>query len=352
MQTTLLIPELVWPEPDDSDTFAALSCPALETLLTRSTRTRRPPQSLEATLADAFGLPDEAPYAALRLLGESTAPEVGASCWLCCDPVHLRFHQDGLILADSGSFGIELDEARALVEALNHHLADAGRFYLASADRWYLRLSDHLRVDRLEVAPLSAVAGRRIDGLLPATEHAKGLRKLLNEAQMLLHAHPINTGREASGRLPINNLWLWGAGTLPPRYASDFDGVWSTNPLALGLARGAGVPTHALPVDAATLLAHAAADTHHLIVLEDLLSPVQYENGKAYAAALNDLESRWFAPLRAALGAGKITELRIEASTAYAALAWQSTRQDQWKLWRRPQPLAALAGELAKASVA
>ena len=87
-------------------------------------------------------------------------------------------------------------------------------------------------------------------------------------------------------------------------------------------------------------------------MLEDLLSPVQYENGKAYAAALNDLESRWFAPLRAALGAGKITELRIEASTAYAALAWQSTRQDQWKLWRRPQPLAALAGELAKASVA
>jgi hypothetical protein len=351
MQISLLVPELLWPEPDDHATFADLSCPALETLLARGTPARRPPQSLEATLADAFGLPDEAPYAALRLLGESTAVETGTSCWLCCDPVHLRFHQDGLILADSGSFGIELDEARTLVEALNHHLSDAGRFYLASAERWYLRLADHLRVDRLEVPPLSAVAGRRIDGLLPATEHAKGLRKLLNEAQMLLHAHPINAAREAGGRLPVNNLWLWGAGTLPPRYASDFDGVWSTDPLALGLARGAGVPTHALPVDAPTLLAHAAADTHHLIVLEDLLAPVQYENGKAYAAALNGLEERWFAPLKAALAAGKIAQLRIEATTAYAALTWQGTRQDQWKLWRRPQALAALAGELAKASV-
>ncbi len=349
MQINLLIPELLWPEPDDKDSFAALSCPALETLLARSQRTRRPPQSLEATLADTFGLPDAAPYAALRLLGESGTAEAGSSCWLCCDPVHLRIHQDGLILADSGSFGIELDEARALIEALNRHLSDVGRFYLASADRWYLRLAEHLRLDRLDVPPLSAVAGRRIDGLLPATEHAKGLRKLLNEAQMLLHAHPINAEREAGGRLPINNLWLWGAGTLPPRYASDFDGVWSTNPLALGLARGAGVPTHALPADAATLLAHAAADTHHLIVLEDLLAPVQYEDGKAYAEALNGLEQRWFAPLASALAAGKIAQLRIEASTAYATLAWQSTRGDQWKLWRRPQSLAALAHALAQA---
>jgi hypothetical protein len=347
MQLTLIVPELLWPEPEDSDTFAALSCPALEMLLARSRRTRRPPQSLEATLSDAFDLPEGAPYAALRLLGEAAAPDIGTPCWLCCDPVHLRFHQDSLVLADSGSFGIELDEARALVDQLNRHLAAAGQFHLGAADRWYLRLADELRLEQLEQPPLSAVAGRRIERLLPASDAAQALRKLLNEAQMLLHAHPINAERESSGRLPINSLWLWGAGTLPPRRESDFDGVWSSQPLALGLARAAGVPTHALPVDAATLLAHTAADTHHLVVLEDLLAPVQYENGKAYATALNGLERRWFAPLRSALAAGKIAQLRVEASTAYAALAWQSTRSDQWKLWRRSQPLAALAKELA-----
>jgi hypothetical protein len=349
MQLTLLIPELLWPEPDDGETFAAMSCPALATLLARSSRARRPPQSLEATLSDVFGLPEKVPYAALRLLGEAQAPDVGVSCWLCCDPVHLRFHQDSLVLADSGSFELEIEAARALVGELNRHLAAAGQFHLGAADRWYLQLADDLRLEHLDQPPLSAVAARRIDRLLPAGDAARALRKLLNEAQMVLHAHPVNAEREASGRLPINSLWLWGAGTLPARHESDFDGVWSSQPLALGLARAAGVPTHALPVDAATLLAHAAADTQHLVVLEDLLAPVQYENGMAYAAAMNSLENRWFAPLRSALAAGRISGLRIEASTAYAALAWRSTRGDQWKLWRRPQPLGALAGELAQA---
>jgi len=183
---------------------------------------------------------------------------------------------------------------------------------------------------------------------LPETPQARLLRTLHNEAQMLLYAHPINQQRENAGRMPINSLWLWGAGTLPPRRECDFDGVWSLNPLALGLARAAGVKTHPVPSDAATLFEHAAADTHHLIVLEDLLGPVQYENGANYCAALIGLEERWFAPLRAALASGKIKQLNIEASTAYAALNWESNRSDQWKLWRRPQSLAHVAQELAR----
>ena len=85
-------------------------------------------------------------------------------------------------------------------------------------------------------------------------------------------------------------------------------------------------------------------------MLEDLLGSVQYENGDAYRSALISLEIRWFAPLRKALTSGKIRQLRIEASTAYAALVWECRRSDQWKLWRRPQPLVTVAQELAKGS--
>ncbi len=351
MQLTLLVPELIWPEPDDRDTFDDLASPALNTLLARSRLTRRLPQSLEATLADAFGQPEGAPYAAFRLLGESRIPtETGSSCWLNADPVHLRFHQEQLILADSGSFGIELDEAQALVDALNLQLSDGGRFHMAAADRWYLQLVDSTPLDGFDNPPLSAVAGRRVERLLPETIQTRSLRTLHNEAQMLLHAHPVNQQREKEGRMPINSLWLWGAGTLPPRRESGFDGVWSINPLALGLARAAGVPTHPVPIDATTLFEHAAPDTRHFIVLEDVIGPVHYENGGAYRTALTGLESRWFAPLAAALASGRITQLRIEASTAYAALNWESKRSDQWKLWRRPQPLGKVAQDLAKGS--
>lgn len=119
-------------------------------------------------------------------------------------------------------------------------------------------------------------------------------------------------------------------------------------PPAAGLARAAGAPAHPLPIDAPTLLEHAAADTlTQLIVLGDLLDAVHYEKRRAYRSALGGLEARWFAPLRAALAAGRISRLRIEAPTAYATLAWDSTRREQWALRRRAQPLAALARALA-----
>jgi hypothetical protein len=352
MQLTLLIPELIWPEPGDHDTLDALACTALSTLIARGQCVRRAPQSLEATLTDAFDLPEGAPYGALRLLGESTAPEGPGTegNWLCADPVHLRFQQDRLILADSGTFGIELDEAHAIAGELNRHFSDIGRFHIAAADRWYLQLAASSKLLNFDVPPLSAIAGRRVEQQLPQTTQTAGLRKVLNEAQMVLHGHAINTTRESAGRMPINSLWLWGAGALPQGMASHFDGVWSNNPLACGLGRAAGVPTHAVPADAALLLANLAADTHHLVLLEDLLGPVQYQDGDAYRSALLALEERWFVPLRKALLAGKLKQLTLETSTAYGALSWKNRLTDQWKLWRRPQPLATIAQNLAKGS--
>ena len=148
--------------------------------------------------------------------------------------------------------------------------------------------------------------------------------------------------------MSINSLWLWGAGELPARRESEFDGAWSSNPLARGLALAAGIPAHPLPLDATTFLEHTSPDTQHLIVLEDLLASVQSENGEAYRHTLAGLEERWFAPLHKALTSGKIKRLCIEASTAYATLSWTSARIDQWKLWRRSLPLSKLAQELAK----
>ena len=351
MQLTLLVPELIWPEPDDQDAFADLASPALNTLLCRSRLARRPPQSFEAMLTDAFGQPEDAPYAAFRRLGEAVAAEdVADSYWLCSDPVHLRYHEELLILADSSSLDITREHAEGLASELNRHFAEVGRFHVSGAERWYLQITNHSLLDTCGVPPLSSMAGRSIDHERPVTAPQKALHKLLTEIQMLLHAHPINQEREAAGQMPINSLWLWGAGALPPRRECDFDGVWSNSALALGLARAAGVPTHAQPSDAATLFEHAAPDTHHCVVLEDLLAPVQYEKRDAYRSALTGLEERWFAPLQAALRSGRIERLRIQASTAYALLTWDSTRREQWAFWKRPQSLAATAHDLAKHS--
>ena len=345
---TLLVPELLWPEPEDDDTFGHLDCPGLSTLLARAQRTRRLPQSFEATLSDLFGHAEDAPYAALRLLGEKDVPiNAGDSRWIIADPVHLRHHQETLILADSNQIGITDEEAQALADGLNAYFPDLGRFHATATGRWYLQIEGDSALDDFASPPLSTVAGRRIDHLLPEITPNRAARNLLNEIQTFLHAHPVNRQREQAGRMTINSLWLWGAGKLPARIESDFDGVWSSHPLALGLGRAAGVPLHPVPADAATYFTHAAPATQHLVVLENLLGPTQYENGEAYRQAIAALETGWFAPLGKALASGQLGELRLEATTAYAALSWESRRSDQWKFWRRAQSLSALAKTLA-----
>lgn len=346
---TLLVPELLWPEPEDREALGSLECPALTTLLARSRFSRRPPQSPEDALTVLFGRAASASLGAFRAHGEAERPlDVGDASWIAADPVHLRFHQEHLILADGGTLAIAEDEAATLVEELNRHFSDLGSFHVAAVDRWYLRLAGESVLTRFDAPPLSAVAGRSVTRLLPEIMEDREVRKLLNELQTFLHAHPVNLRREERGAATVNSLWLWGAGRLPQRIEADFDGVWSGNPLARGLARAAGVPIHAAPADAAAFLVHAAPDTKHLVVLEDLIGPVHYENGEAYRQGVAGLEMRWFAPLREALAAGKLKHLRLVAPTAYGTLAWESRRTDQWRLWRRPRPLAEIAKSLVK----
>lgn len=347
MQITLLVPELIWPEPDDQATLDPLSCPGLSTLLGRSRLQQRPPQSLEATLSDLFGVGGSFAYAAYRAHGEEPPLAGEEDCWLCADPVHLRLHQERLILADGASLAVDRAEAEAIVADFNHQFADVGCFHLKAADRWYLQLPRATDLGRFDVLPLSVVAGRRVVRQLPEDHELRWLRRLLNEAQMLLHQHPVNEARDRDGRPTINSLWLWGGGALPAATDRVFSAVWSENPLARGLGRAAGAPVYSLPAQASDWLAQTPCDGRHLLVLEALQAPVQYEDGDAWRSALHDLERRWFAPLQKALARGTIGRLRLEAPTAYAALSWDAQRSDQWKFWRRPLALADSARALA-----
>ncbi|MDQ5906841.1 MAG: hypothetical protein QG590_1323 [Pseudomonadota bacterium] len=343
MRLALLIPELIWPEPGDAAALGNLPCPALGALLARGRlmRDNSGDATFDAGIAACFGLESSAPYAALRLLGEELVGVTpGEHHWTCADPVHLRFHQERLILADGATIDIQSDEAVQLVGALNQYFSDIGEFHAATPDRWYLRLSTEAD---FRTPPLSAMAGRRIDRQLPEETRTAWLRKLLNEAQMVLHGHAANEARTDSGRMAINSLWLWGPGQLPKQLSAEFDGVWSNHPLARGLARCAGIACHDTPVSYAAL--SASADSWPLVVIDDLLNDVHYEDGEAWRRHLQKLEADWFVPMAQAVRSGKLS-LELRASTIYGQLSWQVGARDLWKLWQRPQPLATLANQL------
>ncbi|HOL64138.1 MAG TPA: hypothetical protein PLB97_02215 [Accumulibacter sp.] len=348
MHLTVVVPELIWPEPGDRTTLDALVCPALSALLSRSRLQRRPPQSFEATLGDACGLPAELAYAPLRVLGEKNIVAAPAATWLCADPVHLRLHQEQLILADGSRLAITPDEAQACIDELNRQFVDSGCFHLGATERWYLQLPAERSLGDFTVLPLSVVAGRRVEQQLPAGADLRWLRSLLNEMQMVLHEHPVNQRREERGQPTINSLWLWGGGQLPNPQTSEIRRLWSDLPLARGLARHLDIPCQPLPAHADALLAKAIPDDQALLVLDALQAPVQYEDADAYRHALHDLEGRWFAPLRQALLTRRLRSLRLDAPTAYAHLRWQSRPQEQWRFWRRSSSLASIAQSLAQ----
>jgi len=333
---TLLVPELIWPEPADQFTLGKLAAPGLEWLLARAGLERRALHPFESVLTDCFGIA-ASPFAPLRLLGEG-GDEACAGHWLCADPVHLRFHHERIVLADAGAFDLADHEAQALVDSLNAEFADIGRFHAASARRWYLQLN--VAVDH-PVAPLSAVAGRRVDGEISGLP----LARWLNEVQMFLHGHPVNERRQATGQPAINSLWLWGGGALPAAAAPAFSAVFSDQPLAAGLARATGTPRRGQPPGLAAVLAEGSE--RPLVILDQLLSRVLYEDGDGWRREFERLESDWFAPLKKALG-GKVDRTSLIAPTVYGELRYTLTGGDRWKLWKSGKPIIETAKELAQ----
>lgn len=354
MQLCLVVPDLLWPEPADAALFGEQSPAGLSWLLGRSPCHRSPPLPREVALLACLGGETAQPIAHLRLLGErlptplAALPEHAGAHWCCADPVHLRFHQERIVLADAGAFSLSEDEALRLCHELNRQFAELGSFHVASPARWYLRLNAPLAADSM---PLSAVAGRRLDGTLPGT--TSPLSRIMNELQMVLHQHPLNAAREARGEPTINALWLWGSEVtaLPEKRSSaPFSFLFADDPLALGLARAPGKASAAVPAGLADLLADDARGAAPLVLLDDLARHVPYEDNAAWQAALLRLESGWFAPAREHLGR-EISCIRLIAPTVYGLLEWQIKAGERWKFWRKPASLAALAQALAHSPV-
>jgi hypothetical protein len=191
---------------------------ALELLLARGRRVRAPARSLEAWLSEAFELGDGPfPAGALTLLGCGDEP--GEATWARADPTHLRFFRDHFATVPGETFEVQREEADALCEALSRHFAAQLAFRACEPRRWCARLFN-------DAVPNDA---------------------LVNEVQMLLHAHPLNEAREARGELAINSVRFWGAGRAPRRAQCRWQSVAAADPAVRGAARLAGTRHRALP---------------------------------------------------------------------------------------------------------
>jgi hypothetical protein len=315
-----------------SDTVFDLNAPTLSLLLGRGRRRTLEPDWLPA----AFGLAPPLPVAALRKAADEPRLPAGQD-WLCLDPVHLQVAREGVTLADPGRLDLTDAEAPALLDAIRPLFAELGELSSSAPGQWEIRLARPLA---LETRPLPEAIGQAVDPGLPGGADGRLLRRLLAEAQTVLHAHEVNRQRDDLGLPTVNSLWPWGAGALPEAPRTEFQVVWSKDATVAGLCAQAGVPCIA-PPDGFQI-----AGGRVLAIVDTLARPALALDALAWREALLAFERDWLAPAVARLGSGCCGELRLVGARINgtpAAAALTLARRDTWRFWRRPAPLTALA---------
>jgi hypothetical protein len=305
--------------------------PALELLLARGRGEHVGPLSLEAWLADKFGLA-EGPLPAGAITLQATGQADRGAGWLRADPVHLRLERGRVLLIPAAACAISGDEAGAYVAALNRHFAGRSLFVAARPGEWCLRADIDTALD---AAPPLTLAASEVDARLAGAKW----NALLNEIQMALHDHPANAARELRGAPPVNSVWFWGAGRLPETASGPWHSLTADDALAAGFAQLAGMRWRSLPANASEWLERAPADGRHIVVLDALRAVLAVGGSEQHSERLAALEARWFAPLLDALRSERIGMITVHAPDS--GLAHETIRGDLRRFWRRARPLAA-----------
>jgi hypothetical protein len=128
-----------------------------------------------------------------------------AAHWLPVCPVHLIADRDTLLLAPPQALQLSLAQAQSLVDTFNQHFKEDG-YRLISVSEWHWFLgSSHPW--QLGFPSLADAVSLNLRDAWQQGDDASQWRKLLNEAQMLWYAHPVNEQLEGQGRLIVNGFW-------------------------------------------------------------------------------------------------------------------------------------------------
>jgi len=194
----------------------------------------------EASLRECFEFTGiHFPHAALtRSLVWSDAAD---AVWINADPALVIADAVTVRMLACGNLGLTHEESIELAKPLKLLFGDAGfPLEVSPAGRWQLRCP---KASRFPVfSPPSAMLGDDMARHLPSGDNERQWRHLLNEAQVILHNHPLNASRAQRGLSPANSVWFWGEGALPDFVRTPMTRVVSGDEPIVALARLAKVP--------------------------------------------------------------------------------------------------------------
>lgn len=289
-----------------------------------------------AQVARQFGLPPDGegwPLAAWSR--QAVCGDAADALWLRADPAWMAVDINGVRLLGVGErLHLEQAEADALAATLVPLFAESGLvFDWPQPSAAWLRLPPATRPEDLpRFADPDAALGDDVFEHTDTAATARPWRLLAGEVQMRLHQHPVNQARVARGLPPVNALWFWGAGKLPPTPpVSGYAAIHSEDSRVAALAQAEGVAQEWLPQFAVPTGGAALFDLSRL------------RDAKM-------LQQAWLLPALAALGRGQLASLVVDEAGGHVLHLRRWQRLRVWrKAWAWPPATSAAAGDAAEA---
>lgn len=144
---------------------------------------------------------------------------------------------EGGVMQDYSAGHITTEEGQELIEALQP-LMPQQRLYSGVSYRNLLVLQAG---EKAICTPPHDISDQPVAGHLPRGPDSELLIRLMEAAQPILAAHPVNERRIAAGKRPANAIWLWGQGPAPtmPAFAEKY-GLKGAMISAVDLLKGIG----------------------------------------------------------------------------------------------------------------
>jgi hypothetical protein len=260
-------------------------------------------------------LPKRVPVAALTRALDADDATLGS--WLRADPAWLRVDMASGRMMACGDLQLSAEDADALLRPLRPLFGDEGFPISAPVPhRWYLSMPRETQLPPLS-SPDEAL-GSDLHAHLPAGDAGRRWLRLLSEAQVILHNHPLNVQRSAEGKPPVNSLWFWGWGVLPDQVQLIRAAAYSDDEVVAGLCHAGRTVVQPLKA-----LLDVASVPDALVDLRRLNDVAQ-------------LQAPWLPWALQQLDAGAAASLEFDFADGRRFVY---RRPHRWRFWRRAAAL-------------
>ncbi|MDP8218450.1 MAG: cofactor-independent phosphoglycerate mutase [Candidatus Theseobacter exili] len=159
-------------------------------------------------------------------------------------------------MVDYSAGHIRTEESRVVIEHLNAAFKDRGiRFYPGVSYRHLMVVNASLLGDdpkKITCVPPHDILGQPVEDYLPKGPGGKFLTDIMEESNIILKNHEINTIRIDLGENPSNMIWLWGQGKNPelPSFKQRYGltgSIISAVDLIKGIAKAVGLASPNVP---------------------------------------------------------------------------------------------------------